>query len=375
MKPMPVPAIRPEVRRFEPYVPGRPIEEVKRRYGLTTVYKLASNENALGCSPRVQAALGGAADELFRYPEGSSRVLRERLARLLRVSPEEVIVGSGSDELIELIGKTYFNPTDEIVVSEHAFIRYRMAGELMGCTVVSVPMRVYTHDLRAMAVAVGPRTKAVFIANPNNPTGTYNTHDQLADFLTNLRTRRKYPLVVVDEAYYEYARVEPRYARSMVLRTQYPNMVVLRTFSKAYGLAGLRVGYAVSRPEIIAALDRVRPPFNVSVFGQRLAAVACDDQEHIRTSVAQVVRERRRVAAALRRMGFPCLPSAANFLLFDASPRAGRDVFAALMANGVIVRSMDEYGLPHHVRVTIGTPKENDAFLSVLQQVLRGVQS
>jgi len=372
---MAVPVTRPEVRHFAPYIPGRPITEVQRRYGLATVYKLASNENAMGCSPKVRAVVRSVLGGLSRYPEGSSQMLRERLARLLRVSPAEVIIGAGSDELIELIGKTYLDRRDDIVVSEHAFIRYRMAGELMGCRIISVPMRAYTHDLRAMAAAVGPKTKAVFIANPNNPTGTYNTHRQLEGFLRDLRTAGRCPLVVVDEAYHEYARTHPDYALSLKLRAGYPNMIVLRTFSKAYGLAGLRVGYGVSRPEIIADLDRVRPPFNVSIFGQYLATAACDDQVHIRRTVSQVAREKRRVGAALQRLGCPCLPSAANFLLFDVSPRRGKDVFDALMAAGVIVRSMDEYGLPHHVRVTVGTRRENDAFLRALPGALRSTRS
>lgn len=368
--------IRPQVKGFEPYLPGRSLESVKREYGLSRIVKLASNENPLGPSPKALTAMRQAAPKLFLYPDGASTALRLALANKFKVTADRVIVGAGSDELIELLGKTFLNPSDSIVVSEHAFIRYQMAAQLMGAKTIRVPMRWDTHDLEAMTRAIQPNTKMLFIANPNNPTGTYNTAAELLALLQrveSLNRRRAIPLlVVVDEAYYEYAKVfASQYPDTLALQKKFSNLAILRTFSKAHALAGLRVGYAFADPSIIQALDRVRPPFNVSVLGQVGAEASLRDEARIRQAVAHVAAERRKILPELARLGLSSLPSVGNFVLIDVSPLKGQALFKSLIRRGIIVRSMDEYGYPNHIRVTYGLRHENQLFLKAIRKVLK----
>ena len=370
-KNIPLPQPRKEIKNFQPYIPGRPIEEIQDKFGLKNVYKLASNENPLGCSKTVKNLLGKLYTLFHRYPEGSSLNLREKIAKKFNVSKEEVIIGAGTDELIELLGKTYLSKEDNIVVSNHAFIRYKMAGELMGCKVISVPMKDFTHDLFSMAKKVNKKTKIVFIANPNNPTGTYNTKDEVNWMLKYFLEKKLYPIVVFDEAYYEYAKVFNDYPDSLSLRKLYPNIVILRTFSKVYGLAGLRIGFGISRKEIIAELDRVRPPFNVSVVAQYVAEKAIDDEEHIEKSVSHVIREKEFLYTQLDKLKIDYIKSATNFVLINVYPKKGIDVFSKLLSKGIIVRAMDEYDLPNHIRVTIGTRKENIKFINNFKQIIK----
>ncbi|MFQ3675392.1 MAG: histidinol-phosphate transaminase [Endomicrobiia bacterium] len=368
-----LPKPRKEISHFAPYIPGRPIDEIKKRFKLKSVIKLASNENSLGCSKKINAIVSKVVKTLFRYPEGSSLILRESIAKKYKLTPEEIIVGAGSDELIELVAKTYLTKEDNIVISRHAFIRYKMAGELMGCKILEIPMKNFTHNLSAMADAANDNTKIIFIANPNNPTGTYNTHDELISFLKTLITKKIYPIVVIDEAYYEYAIEEKNYAQSLKLRKLYPNILVLRTFSKVYGLAGLRVGYGISRREIITELDKVRPPFNVSSFGQYLTLEAMSDKKHIKKSVDLIKKEKKFLYKQLEIMGLTYLKTAGNFILIDVSPYKGSEIFNELLKYGIIVRAMEEYEFPFHIRVTIGTHKENVAFINSLEQVLKNL--
>jgi histidinol-phosphate aminotransferase len=366
--------IRPQCKGFEPYLPGRSIESVRRERGLKQLYKLASNENALGPSKLALKAIAKVGNSILRYPDGASTALRQALAEYNGTPPNRVIVGAGSDELIELLGKTFLNPGDSIVVSEHAFIRYRMAAELMGADVISVPMNGFTHNLSAMAEAVRPDTKIIFIANPNNPTGTYNTQQELETLLQRvdgLRVQGHPILVVVDEAYYEFASaLERNYPKTLELQRRYANLVVLRTFSKVYALAGLRVGYGFADPDVIAALDRVRPPFNVSTIGQVAAEASLRDRAQIQRGVKLVKEGRKQVLPVLAKQGLVVVPSLGNFVLIDVSPRLGADVFEALLDRGVIVRALDEYGYPNHIRVTFGLPVENRLFLKALEEVL-----
>jgi len=359
---------RPEIRHFEPYAPGRGIEQIRKQYGLKRVIKLASNENAWGVSTRVTRAIRAAAAGVYRYPEGASADLRAVLARRHKVLSSRVIMGAGSDEIIELLGKAFLRPTDEIVVSAHAFVRYRMAGELMGCRVRTVPMKGLRHDLEMMSEAVTRSTKFVFIANPNNPTGTYNTLGEVRKFLSRLPSKT---LSVWDEAYFEYARLEPDYGCILENHLAGPKTIVLRTFSKVYGLAGLRVGYAVAPPWVVSALDRIRPPFNVSTVAQAAALSALGDAGHVRRSVERNLEGRGFLCRALDRLGIEWTPSCANFLLISVAPRRGRDVFNRLLEQGVIVRAVEEYGLPRHIRVTVGTKDENRVFIRALEKVVR----
>ena len=356
---------RTEVQGFEAYTPGRDMETVKRLYKLRRVIKLASNENPLGPSPKARAAAAAAGPQYHRYPDGFSVTLRQTLARHLGVKFNQVTVGAGSDELLELLARAYLNRGDEIVVSDHAFIRYRMAGEMMGARVVSVPMTRLTHDLEAMAAAVTSRTKFLFIANPNNPTGTYNSHDQLEELLITLPAR---VVPVIDEAYFEFARARRDYPSAVDFFKAGRNLVVLRTFSKAYGLAGLRLGYAVAPEPIIETVERVRPPFNVSLAAQAAGVAALGDRAHLKRTTTLVAREKKALEKALAALGVATVPSAANFLLIHVAPHRGDELFEALLRLGVIVRAMDEYGLPEHVRVTVGRPEENRQFLNAFRQ-------
>jgi histidinol-phosphate aminotransferase len=367
--------VRPQVENFEPYLPGRSMESVRRERGLKHIIKLASNENALGPSAKALKALAAASRQYFRYPDGASTSLRIALARQAGVEIKDVIIGAGSDELIELLAKTFLEPADSIVVSNHAFIRYQLAAELMGANVIHVPMTAYKHDLEAMAAAVAPNTKMLFIANPNNPTGTYNANSELLALLTKIaalnQTRARPVLVVIDEAYYEYARALAKdYPDTLALRKKFSNLVILRTFSKAHALAGLRVGYGFAAPALIEAMDRVRPPFNVSIAGQAAAEASLGDAAHLRRAVSLVVAGRKMLEPALTRLGVAIVPSIANFYLVDVSPRRGADVFESLLNRGIIVRSMGEYGFPNHIRVTFGLPTENKAFLKAFTEVL-----
>lgn len=359
---------RPELDRHPEYKPGLSIENIKRQYGLSRVIKLASNENPLGPSPKGLAAYKKCADNIFRYPESQSIDLRRLIASKFRLDLENVIVGNGSDEIIELLAKAYLAPFDEVIVSESAFLQYRIAANLMGARVVAVPLAGMKHDLKGMAAAVTPRTKLIFIANPNNPTGTYNTRSEVEQFLTGLPG---HVLPVIDEAYFEYAETKKDYPSMIESFFRKKQMVVLRTFSKIYGLAGLRVGYGIASESIVKTLDKVRPPFNVAMPAQMAAAAALFDDAHIKKSVKMTEAEKEILTDKLIEMGFPVVSSAANFLLFKVHPWTGRVLFERMLRLGVIVRAVDEYGLQEYLRVTIGTPQENKVFLQALKEVCK----
>ncbi len=364
--------IRPACAGFQPYVAGKPVETIKRELGLKRVIKLASNENPLGPSVRALAAVKKALEGLYFYPDANSYLLRHAIASKFALLAENIMLGAGSDELIALIGMAFLEPDDEVVVSEHAFVRYQMAGRLMGARCVAVPMKGFTHDLDAMAAAVTSRTKIVFIANPNNPTGTYVTAAELGRFLKTLRARKGItpPLVVMDEAYYEYAVTRRDYPRSLSFLPEYPGLIILRTFSKVHALAGLRAGYGFASREVVDYIDRIRPPFNINSLAQAAAIASLGDREHVKKGVALAEEGKRLVGSELSKMGIPYVPSAANFLLIDVSPRSGMDVFKELLRKGVIVRPMGEYDYPRHVRVTIGLPQENQLFIRSLKQIV-----
>lgn len=386
--------VRKEVFNFQPYIPGKPIAELAREFGrkgvrLNEIVKLASNENPLGPSKKAIASLRKNLSKIYFYPESSCPELRKKLAEKLKVKPENLIFGNGSDEIIELIGKTFLNPGDEIIVSEHAFIRYKMAGDLMGCKVVTIPMKNFTplkisrrdtpfltgftHDLVAMAKAVTPKTKAIFIANPNNPTGTYNTRKEFDDFYSLLSTHHSQLLTVVDEAYYEYAKVEKEYPDTLRYFRAGENIIILRTFSKIYGLAGLRIGYGIAKKEIIDFLERVRPPFNVNSLAQEAALASLNDGTQVKKSVQLVKEGKKYLYQELKKLGLTYIPSATNFILIQMKKGGnyltGKKVFTELLKQGVIVRTMEEYSFPGYIRVTIGLPEENRKFIQALKKL------
>jgi len=353
----------PWVSRIRPYPPGKPIEEVERELGHPAI-KLASNENPLGPSPKALEAIRGGLQRINFYPDGSGYYLRKKLAEVRGLDMNQVILGAGSTDLIELVGKTFLTGGDEGITSESAFYIYRLAIEEMGAALIQTPMRHLTFDLSAIAHAVTHRTKVIYLGNPNNPTGTMFTTDTLDRLLDGLPPR---VLVVLDEAYYDYVQ-RPDYSRSVDYVRDGRNILVLRTFSKVHGLAGLRIGYGMGHPELVGALNRVRSPFNANMLAQAAALAALDDLEHVARSVEMNAREMKFVTEELALLGVRYTPSAGNFLLIDTGRDCEED-FVRLLHEGVIVRPMKLYGFATSLRVTIGTHSDNEQFLDALQRV------
>ncbi len=354
--------VTPGIEALRPYEAGKPIEELVREAGVADAIKLASNENPLGPSPLAVAALSRAAADVHFYPDAAAFRLRERLAAEHGVSIDEILHGNGSNELIDLLVRTFTTSEDHIVFAEPSFVVYRLAAMAHGVPFTAVPLRALTHDLEAMAAAVTPRTKLVFVVNPNNPTGTHVGREAVERFL---RAVPPEVIVVFDEAYIDYADA-PDFPDCIALRGLRERLVSLRTFSKIHGLAGLRVGYAVATRQLVEYLFRVRQPFSVGSLGQVAATAALDDRAHVARSVALNAAERPRLRAALAALGHPSAPSQANFLFFDVR-RPGRGVYDALLRRGVIVRPI---GGPTTLRVTVGTPAQNDRFLEAFRAVM-----
>jgi len=354
------------IRAIAPYLPGKPISELAREMGLkeASIVKLASNENPLGASPKAVAAMRAALDEVARYPDGNGFELRTALAKMYGVAAERIVLGNGSNDVLEMAAHAFLAPGASAVYSQHAFAVYPLATQAMGATGIEVPARDFGHDLDAMKRAVRGDTRVVFVANPNNPTGTWLAPDALHAFL------RKVPadvLLVLDEAYYEY--LDPgRRGDSLKWLGQFPNLVISRTFSKAYGLAGLRVGFAFAHPEVADLMNRVRQPFNVSNIAQAAATAALSDQDFVHKSRALNAQGMQALTAEFNRLGLSWIPSCANFVSFKV-PKAA-DVFQRLLRQGVIVRPIASYGMPEYLRVTVGTEAENTRFLGALEAVL-----
>jgi histidinol-phosphate aminotransferase len=358
------------VRSLSPYIPGKPIEELQRELGLTDIIKLASNENPFGPSPRALEAMRNALADTWLYPDGSGHALKSKLAAKLGVAPNQITLGNGSNDVLVLLAEAFLKPGLQAIYSQYAFAVYPIAVQAAGATGVVTPAlpadsaMPLGHDLAAMARAITPDTRLIFIANPNNPTGTWVPAAELEAFVA---AAPAHALVVLDEAYFEYAFDAKQGGQGVqdgvAWLAEYPNLVVVRTFSKAYGLAGVRVGYAVSHPSVADMLNRVRQAFNVTALGLAGAAAALEDMAHVEKAVAVAIRERERVSARLRGLGTPVLPSAGNFLLLHAGANA-RDRFEGLLRRGIIVRPVGNYQLPEHLRVTLGTVEQNDRFLA-----------
>jgi histidinol-phosphate aminotransferase len=353
------------IRTLTPYPPGKPIEEVEREFGIHDSIKLASNENPLGPSPRALAAIAAGLQSLHRYPDGSAFYLRRRLAERWGVTQDEVLVGNGSNEMIELVVRAFVRPGDEAVMADQAFVVYRLVVQAAGGVARVVPLRDFTHDLEAMAGAITPRTRVVFLANPNNPTGTIFRRAAWTAFLGAVPA---HTIVVADDAYAEYVE-DPDYPDTITgRRPAGPAVVSLRTFSKLYGLAGLRVGYAIAPPAVAEIISRVRQPFNVNALALVGALAALDDHEHVRRTLAVNRDGMAYLTDAFRRLGLAYVPSAANFVLVRVG--SGAQVYEALLRRGVIVRPVGVYGFPEHVRVTVGLPAENRRLVDALAGVL-----
>lgn len=353
--------VHPDIASLSPYVPGKPIEELQRELGLTRVIKLASNENPLGSSPKALTALREGSSALHRYPDGGAFRLREALANHWKVTLDHIILGNGSDEILGLLARTFLAPGDEAVMADQTFVIYKMEVTAAHGKPVVVPLKQWRHDLQAMAAAVTDRTRLLFLCNPNNPTGTMVTADEVELLLSRMPA---HVVVVFDEAYFEYVRSQ-QFPDSMAYVRQGRNVIVLRTFSKIYGLAGLRIGYGVATAEIINFLNRVRPPFNANSLAQRAALTALGDEEHVAQSRAVNEAGMRQMVNGLSSLGFTPIPSEANFVYVDVG-RDGRSVFEALLREGIIIRHIEG----PMVRVTIGLEEENREFLAALKRVI-----
>ena len=354
--------VHPDIAALSPYVPGKPIEELQRELGLTRVIKLASNENPLGPSPKALAVVNETAASLHRYPDGGAFRLREALADRWKVTLDHIILGNGSDEILGMLARTFLSPGDEAVMADQTFVIYKMEVMAAHGKAVIVPLKQWRHDLSAMAAAITARTRLLFLCNPNNPTGTMVSAEEVGRLLSRVP---EHVIVVFDEAYVEYVR-SAEFPDSLAYVREGRNVIVLRTFSKIYGLAGLRIGYGVTTPEMTNLLNRVRPPFNANSIAQRAALAALEDDEHVANSRAVNQAGMEQVVAGLKTLGFAPIPSEANFVYFDAG-RDGRELFEALLHQGVIVRHIEG----RMVRVTIGQTEDNQVFLTALARVIR----
>jgi histidinol-phosphate aminotransferase len=354
------------IRGIAPYQPGKPISELAREMGLeeSSIVKLASNENPLGVSPRAQEAIRAALADLSRYPDGNGFELKAALSRRYGIGTDSIVLGNGSNDVLDLAARAFLTAQDEAVYSQHAFAVYPLAVQAIGARGIEVAARDYGHDLAAMRRAVTARTRIVFIANPNNPTGTFVRADELEPFIAALPL---HVLLVLDEAYNEYL---PEDARTDTLAWvgKYPNLVITRTFSKVYGLAGLRVGYAFASPEIADLMNRVREPFNVNSVALAAAAAALEDHEFVARSYEANRTGMRQLVSGLNRLGLEFIPSFGNFVTFRVAdaPR----VFRRLLEAGVIVRPLGAYAMPEHLRVTVGVESENARFLESLERAI-----
>jgi histidinol-phosphate aminotransferase len=353
--------VHKNIESLVPYVPGKPIDDLERELGISRAVKLASNENPIGPSPKAVAVLAQAATSLNRYPDGGAHRLRAALAERWKVTPDHVILGNGSDEILGMLARAFLSPGDEAMMADHTFAIYKMEVTAAHGVPVIVPLKEWRHDLPAMAAAVTPKTRLLFVCNPNNPTGTMVNAVEVNELMARVPDD---VIVVFDEAYYEYVQ-DREFPDALAFVKQNRHTVVLRTFSKIYGLAGLRIGYGLTTPEIAGYLNRVRPPFNANSLAQQAALAALDDEEHVAQSRSLNEAEMAVVRAGLITLGVPPLPSETNFLYFDVG-RDGQGVFQALLRHGVIVRHIQD----RMIRVTIGLPEENRRFLHALKQVL-----
>jgi histidinol-phosphate aminotransferase len=356
----------PGVRTLEPYQPGKPIAELEREYGVTHAIKLASNENPLGPSPAALAAAREVLSDIARYPDGNGFALKSALAAKHQVALNQITLGNGSNDLLEFAARAFVTPENEVIFSEHAFAVYPIVTRAVGARAVVTPAKDWGHDLEAMRRAVTERTRLIFIANPNNPTGTWLRASELEAFLASLPA---HVLTVVDEAYFEYVAV-PEYPDASRWLGRFPSLIVARTFSKAYGLAGLRVGYGLSSVEIADYLNRVRQPFNVNSVALAAATAALGDAAHVARAVQLNADGMRELVRAFEALGLRHIPSVGNFVCVDLGrPAAG--VYEALLREGVIVRPVANYGMPNHLRITVGLPDENTRFLAAFRRVLQ----
>ena len=355
------------VRSIKPYEPGKPIREVERELGLTRVVKMASNENPLGPSRKALRAMRRALREAHLYPDSSCYYLRKRLTEELRIGENQLIIGNGSNEIIEFLARGFLSEGDQVISSASTFLVYPILTQCCGAEYVEVPMKDFRYDLRGILDRITDRTRLIFIANPNNPTGTYVARDEVEDFLTKVP---KDVVICFDEAYVDFVDAKDFPYLLFHVKTERPNVIVLRTFSKSFGLAGLRVGYGMGSPEMIQYLHKIRQPFNVNSIAQAGAEAALDDRFFLWRTKSLVSRGRRYLYRRLNRLGLHYVPSQANFVLIDMERNAD-EVFQEFLRQGIIVRSMKAYGFSTWIRVTIGRRSQNVLFYRLLRKLLK----
>ena len=360
---------RNTVDSLSPYIPGKPISEVQRELGIERVIKLASNENPLGSSSAASKAVQDWAKNMAIYPDGNSTELRNALSKKLGVDPGQLLFGSGTDQVLEIIAQTYINPGDNSIMGYPSFPRYETVIKVMDGEAIEVPLTGdHRIDLDAFLEKINDRTKIIWLCNPNNPTGTIVTEEEQRAFIKKVP---KDVLIILDEAYYEYA-VGGDYPNSIKLLNEFDNLLILRTFSKAYGLAGLRVGYAISNKDIIGYINRVRGPFNTSAAAQVAAIAALNDQDFIENSIKSNKEGKEYLYSIFEEMGLEYIPTYANFMMVKINIPSDQ-VFKALLKKGVIIRSGDIFGMDDWIRVTVGTMEENKIFIQALKEVIAGI--
>jgi histidinol-phosphate aminotransferase len=357
------PTAKKNLGHVKNYQPGKPLEELEREHGIKNAVKMASNENALGPSPKAVKALCASLQNVHRYPDGGCFYLRKKLSSILKVDPQSLVFGNGSDELLVLAVRAFVDKASEVIIADPTFLIYEIATQVEDGRVIKVPMKNFHYDLKGMLGKISSKTKLIFIANPDNPVGTYIAKRPLSDFLKRVPPR---VIVVLDEAYHEFADVHDDYPDSLRLLRDFKNLIITRTFSKAYGLSGLRVGYGITSLPIAAALNKVREPFNVNLPAQTAALAALDDQAHLKRTLAMVAQGRRYLTRELQKLGLRVIETATNFILFDLG-REALPVYEALLKKGVIVRPMTAWGLKTFMRVTIGRDFENRKFITALK--------
>ena len=357
--------VNPGIDQIAPYQPGKPVETLERELGITDSVKLASNENPLGPSPRVMRDLPSQLAQLARYPDGGCFHLKEALGKRFEVDPSMITIGNGSNDVLEILGRLFLRPGTNAVVSEHSFVVYGLVTLAQGAEVREVPARDFGQDLNATLSVIDDNTRLVFIANPNNPTGTWVKSAELERFLDAVP---RYVLVVLDEAYFEYVS-DPDYPDGLALMGRYSNLIVTRTFSKAYGLAGLRLGWSVSPPEVADLMNRIRQPFNVNSLAMAGGLIALTDDDHVEAGVAVNHLGLEQMRSGLGSLDLPYIPSAGNFLTVEF-PRGAQPTYEAMLREGVILRPVGVYGLADYLRISIGTESENDRCLEALHRVV-----
>lgn len=358
----------PAIQTLAPYQPGKPIDELAREMAIPydRIIKLASNENPLGPSPlAMQAITNLESAQLELYPDGACYFLKQQLAKHLNLSPQHLIIGNGSDDVLLMYAKTFVKPNEEILISQYAFQTFNIIAHIVLANCKTVPANDWHHDLEAFAKNISHKTKLIFLANPNNPTGTWFTHEALLWFLEQVPDS---VFVVLDEAYFEYMD-DPAYPKAISLQQRFPNLLISRTFSKIYGLAGLRVGYGIAHPEIIAIVNRLRLPFNVNTLAQKAAAIALSDKDFVERSLVTNIQGRQQLEDGLSELGLKFISRGGNFVTVEF-PNEAIHYYQKLLQQGIIVRPLANMGMPNHLRVTIGSSFQNQQFLNCIIQVL-----